>query len=159
MTLQEENENLRKALQAMLDECDPLGLNCGEPWYRARAALSQQTKPVRFCEDTALSLAERIFSSEVDEQLAEDVIRYARRLHDLYTVPQPEQSGLYTCVGKGGVYELIGQATAAGVLKERFGRFVGGVIVYRDTETNALYCREPEDFRLRMTLTVQRGEE
>jgi transposase len=45
--------------------------------------------PVGFCEDTALSLAERIFSTEVDEQLAEDIIQYARRLHDMYTAPQP----------------------------------------------------------------------
>ena len=42
-----------------------------------------------FCEDTALSLAERTFSTEVDEQLAEDIIQYARRLHDMYTAPQP----------------------------------------------------------------------
>ena len=46
-------------------------------------------EPVGFCEDTALSLAERTFSTEVDEQLAEDVIQYARRLHNRYTAPQP----------------------------------------------------------------------
>jgi len=40
-----ENEKLRAALQAMLGECDPLNLNCGEPWCRARAALSQQAEP------------------------------------------------------------------------------------------------------------------
>ena len=45
--------------------------------------------PVGFCEDTALSLAERTFSSEVDEQLAEDIIQYAQRLHSKYTAPQP----------------------------------------------------------------------
>lgn len=66
-----------------------------------------------------------------------------------HTAPQPEQSGLYTCIGKGGSYELIGRATTAGVLKVT-GRFADEVIVYRDTESNALYCREPGDFRLRM---------
>ena len=40
---------------------------------------------VGFCEDVALSLAERTFSTEIDEKLAEDVIQYARRLHELYT--------------------------------------------------------------------------
>ena len=45
--------------------------------------------PVNFCEDTALSLAERTFSTEVDEQLAEDIIQYARRLHSRYTDLQP----------------------------------------------------------------------
>lgn len=44
-----------------------------------------QREPVGFCEDTVLSLAERTFSTEIDEQLAEDVIQYARRLHDLYS--------------------------------------------------------------------------
>ena len=39
--------------------------------------------PVGFCEDTVLSLAERNLSTEVDEQLAEDIIQYARRLHDM----------------------------------------------------------------------------
>lgn len=48
-----------------------------------------QGETIGFCEDAALSLAERTFSTEVDEQLAEDVIRYARRLHDLYAAPQP----------------------------------------------------------------------
>src|SRR5690554_624829 len=55
------------------------------------AAPAVQGEPVGFCEDTALSLAERTFSSEVDEQLAEDVIQYARRLHTLYTAPQPAE--------------------------------------------------------------------
>lgn len=50
-------------------------------------------EPVRFCEDTALTLAERTFSSEVDEQLSEDIIRYARRLHTLYSAPQPAVQG------------------------------------------------------------------
>lgn len=73
------------------------------------------------------------------------------------TAPQPEQSGLYTCIGKGGEYELIGRATTAGVLKVT-GRFADEVIVYRDTESGELYCREPGDFRLRMAraaLTAQ----
>lgn len=74
--------------------------------------------------------------------------------------PQPEQSGLYTCIGKGGSYELIGRATTAGALKVT-GRFADEVIVYRDTESSALYCREPGDFRLRMAraaLSAQRGD-
>ena len=53
------------------------------------SSLSAPRVPVGFCEDTALSLAERTFSSEVDEHLAEDVIQYARRLHDLYASPEP----------------------------------------------------------------------
>ena len=50
-----------------------------------------QGEPVGYCEDTTLSLAERTFSTEVGEHLAEDVIQYARRLHDLYATPQPTE--------------------------------------------------------------------
>lgn len=71
---------------------------------------------------------------------------------------QTEQPELYTCVGKGGVYELIGRAFTAGVLRVT-SRFADEVIVYRDTETNAFYCRELGDFRLRMARAAQRGEE
>lgn len=34
-----ENARLREALDALLEECDPLKLNTGEPWCRARAEL------------------------------------------------------------------------------------------------------------------------
>lgn len=66
-------------------------LNSGTDYERCEyySAPAVQGEQVGFCEDTALSLAERTFSTEVDEQLAEDVIQYARRLHDMYTVPQP----------------------------------------------------------------------
>lgn len=43
-----------------------------------------QGEPVSFDEDAALELAKRTFYTEVDEQLAVDAIRYARRLHDQY---------------------------------------------------------------------------
>lgn len=64
-------------------EHDPAGV------YKAMLDAAPEVERVGFCEDTALSLAERTFSSEVDEQLAEDVIQYARRLYDMYTTPQP----------------------------------------------------------------------
>lgn len=65
-----------------------------------------QNKPMSFCEDAALSLAERTFSSEVDEQLAEDVIQYARRLHTLYATPQPaEQQPCPDGVREGAPYD------------------------------------------------------
>lgn len=44
-----EVERLREALQAMLDECDPMNLNCGEPWCRARAALLPRPEPCGGC--------------------------------------------------------------------------------------------------------------
>lgn len=48
------------------------------------AATNMQGNPVEFCEDSALTLAERTFNTKIDEQLAEDVIQFARRQYDLY---------------------------------------------------------------------------
>ena len=55
----------------------------------------------------------------------------------------------YTCIGKGGSYELIGRADCAGTLRHT-GRFTDEVIVYRDIESGNLYCRAPGDFMVRM---------
>lgn len=76
-------------------------LNYGTDYERCEyySAPAVQGEPEEFCEDTALSLAERTFSSEVDEQLAEDVIQYARRLHGMYTAPQQVSS--IKCPGAG----------------------------------------------------------
>lgn len=57
------------------------------------AAPAVQVEPVAFCEDAALSIAERTFSMEVDEQLASDIIQYAGRLHSLYTAQHPAKDG------------------------------------------------------------------
>lgn len=75
---------------------------CSECWYahskagkrwddldRFADVPAAEQQPVAFCEDAALSIAERTFSTEVDEQLASDIIQYAQRLHSLYTAPQP----------------------------------------------------------------------
>lgn len=57
----------------------------------------------------------------------------------------------HTCVGKGGAYELIGRAHAAGVLRLS-GRLPEAVVVYRDTATGEIYLRELGDFERRMEL-------
>lgn len=62
------------------------------------AAPNMQEGSVGFCEDTALSLAERTFSTEIDEQLASDIIQYASRLHSRYMANQQPTS----CVGCEG---------------------------------------------------------
>jgi hypothetical protein len=51
---------------------------------------------------------------------------------------------LYTCKGKGGLYELMGVAKGAGVSRGT------ETIVYRDTTTGALYFRTPDEFDDRM---------
>lgn len=50
----------------------------------------------------------------------------------------------YTCVSKGGTYEIVGTSSGAGPLKGLH------LIVYRDVVTGKLYHREPENFAVRM---------
>jgi|GEM_PF-3267828 len=51
----------------------------------------------------------------------------------------------YTCIGKGGEYELLGSAIGAGTLKE-----MSAIPVYRDTTTGQIFVRTPLDFSTRM---------
>lgn len=74
-----------EALQA---ECENLRKDADR--YRSQLE-TVQGEPVAFCEDAALSIAERTFSTEVDERLASDIIQYAQRLHSLYAAPQPAE--------------------------------------------------------------------
>ena len=56
---------------------------------------------------------------------------------------------IYTCIGKGGEYELLGVAKTAGVIRLS-GRLPDGLAVYRDVSDGALYLRELDDFERRM---------
>lgn len=58
---------------------------------------------------------------------------------------QATQDCHYTCAGKGGRYELLGQARGAGCSR--------GLLrtVYRSTVTGELFFREPAEFASRMT--------
>lgn len=52
---------------------------------------------------------------------------------------------MYTCIGKGGSYEVVGTAIGAGTSREN-----GVVTVYRDTNSGQLFYRQPDDFEARM---------
>lgn len=54
----------------------------------------------------------------------------------------------YTCIGKGGRYEYLGQAKPAGALKALHGD--SGLAVYKCLDTGQLYFRDPREFRTRM---------
>lgn len=53
----------------------------------------------------------------------------------------------YTCVGKGGEYDLVGTAKGAGQCRDNLA-----LTVYRDTVTGALYYRTEDDFAERMSV-------
>ena len=50
----------------------------------------------------------------------------------------------YTCVGKGGRYEILGLATGAGLTRGE------DRLVYRDASTGRLFLRTEQDFSQRM---------
>ena len=58
---------------------------------------------------------------------------------------QPERGQLFTCIDKGGRYELLGSSTGAGSCRRE------GRVVYRCLDTGQLYHRTDEDFAARMT--------
>lgn len=66
------------------------------------------------------------------------------------TAPSPV---LYTCIGKGGSYHLIGTARGAG---DKRGD--DEVTVYRDTVTGQFYYRSEQDFDNRMALAINGSE-
>lgn len=58
---------------------------------------------------------------------------------------QATQHCHYTCEGKGGRYELLGQARGAGCSRGQLRT------IYRSTATGDLFFREPAEFASRMT--------
>lgn len=62
-----------------------------EAVYKAMLAAASEVEqePVAFDKDAALTMAERTFSTKIDEQLAVDIAQYAQRLHALYTATHP----------------------------------------------------------------------
>ncbi len=56
----------------------------------------------------------------------------------------------YTCEGKGGLYEVVGVTTGAGLSKGE------SVVVYRDVASGRLYHRTPSDFDNRMRAVVEK---
>lgn len=73
------------------------------------------------------------------ENVPDSVFIGADQFHPL--TKEPER---FTCKGKGGEYELIGESTGAGNSSGLT------VLVYRDTETGCLFHRVAEDFNNRM---------
>lgn len=71
--------------------------------------------------------------------------RYWFERKEKLPAPPPTANPLYTCVGKGGSYELLGRAIFAGELKN-----FDPVTAYRDTKTGQLFLRAPADFEARM---------
>lgn len=64
---------------------------------------------------------------------------------------QPERGQLFTCIDKGGRYELLGSSTGAGSCRRE------GRVVYRCLDTGQLYHRTDEDFAGRMTPLSDEG--
>jgi Zn finger protein HypA/HybF involved in hydrogenase expression len=64
-----------------------------------------------------------------------------------YLRKQAGQVGAYTCIGKGGSYELVGVSKGAGTMRDVL---ICDLTVYRDTASGQLYHRAPDDFAARM---------
>lgn len=68
--------------------------------------------------------------------------------------PATEQAPreLFTCIGKGGRYELLGESSGAGGCRRE------GRVIYRCLDTGQLYHRTDDDFAARMAPLTEDGE-
>lgn len=77
-------------------------------------------------------------------------------------IPLPNQTvfeakiSLYTCIGKGGLYRVVGHANGSGTSREH-----GVIVVYEDLNDKgaAHYYRTLEDFNKRMQEVTLDGED
>jgi hypothetical protein len=91
--------------------------------------------------DSTFTVALEVYGHfDSDEREIAHAQEIARRLNAYPTL-------VYTCIGKGGEYELIGQAKGAGTMRDH-----ADLVVYRDAQTGQLYCRARPDFVERMQL-------
>jgi hypothetical protein len=73
----------------------------------------------------------------------------------LYAVPPAAEQApreLFTCIGKGGRYELLGESSGAGGCRRE------GRVIYRCLDTGQLYHRTDDDFAARMAPLTEDGE-
>lgn len=66
-------------------------------------------------------------------------------------------AGSYTCIGKGGDYELVALALPSGELREASQNGLGQLVVYRDAERH--FVRTLADFNARMEKVDKLGTE
>jgi hypothetical protein len=91
-----------------------------------------------FTHDVSLEISGDFGSVERERAHAEEI---ARRLNTV-------TGEFYTCIGKGGNYELAGIARGAGTSRD-----LPEVVVYRSVESGAVFYRSVQDFTDRMQKT------
>lgn len=96
-------------------------------------------------------LADGWFNEQGAKRARQSLVRYDTQIGRLLDemrellVPAALKPVHYTCVGKSGTYELIGEATGAGTKRGN-----DHIMVYRDKDTGTLYFRSVPDFGSRM---------
>lgn len=100
-------------------------------WGQGRFVIQSQD----FTHDVALEISGDFGSLELERAHAEEI---ARRLNTV-------TGEFYTCIGKGGNYELLGIARGAGTSRD-----LVELVVYRSVESGAVFYRSVQDFADRM---------
>ena len=128
----------------------------------ARAALAQQPAPAApVAQDPAAYRVRNPRTAKVKyygaakRYLAEQWARSGYEVTPLYTAPPATEQApreLFTCIGKGGRYELLGESSGAGGCRRE------GRVIYRCLDTGQLYHRTDDDFAARMAPLTEDGE-
>ena len=85
---------------------------------------------------------------DLDGQEKDDMYRLCRAMLAAEQAPR----ALFTVIGKGGRYELLGESSGAGGCRREVR------VIYRCLDTGQLYHRTDDDFAARMTPLNEEGE-
>ena len=141
------------ALQSRINQLEAEAMYAAATYQAARARIedleSGRGEPVAWMhtEIPGMCIAAEVkaHNLKIGGAPAKGVEGYNVPLYAAQTAPVAVVLPKYTCVGKGGEYELLGSAVGAGTLKE-----MSPIPVYRDTATGQLFVRTPLDFSTRM---------
>lgn len=118
-----------------------------------RAALAQQPAPAApVVREPVAFVSQETFSSDGTSDILTRNLPIGTALYAAPPAAEQAPRELFTCIGKGGRYELLGHSSGAGCCRGE------GRVIYRCLDTGQLYHRTDDDFAARMTPLNEEGK-
>lgn len=129
---------------------DPKTASAFAAW---RAALAQQPAPAApVVREPVAFVSQETFSSDGTSDILTRNLPIGTALYAVPPAAEQAPRELFTCIGKGGRYELLGESSGAGGCRRE------GRVIYRCLDTGQLYHRTDDDFAARMAPLTEDGE-
>lgn len=121
-------------------------------WNR-RAALAQQPAPAApVVREPVAFVSQETFSSDGTSDILTRNLPIGTALYAVPPAAEQAPRELFTCIGKGGRYELLGHSSGAGGCRRE------GRVIYRCLDTGQLYHRTDDDFAAQMAPLNEEGK-